>query len=135
MSKKKPWIRPGMMVEFVLKSLFKKPVTVKYPYEPMPMPPHFRGKLKFTPEKCIGCMMCVKDCPAKAIKIIKVGEKKFEAEIDLGKCVYCAQCVDSCPKKALEITPEFELAQIDKKKLRITYDESGLHQTPDKKAG
>jgi formate hydrogenlyase subunit 6/NADH:ubiquinone oxidoreductase subunit I len=119
--KKKHWIRPGKMIEFVLQSLFKKPATVNYPFEKMKMPERFRGKLKFYPEKCIGCLLCVKDCPANAITIKKVGEKKFEAEIDLGKCVYCAQCVDSCPKKALEITPEFELAQIDRNKLKITF--------------
>ena len=132
MSAKKPWVRPGAMIEFVLRSLFKKPATVKYPYEKMPMPAKFRGKLKFAPEKCIGCLLCVKDCPAKAIKINKVGDKKYEAEIDLGKCVYCGQCVDSCPKKALEITPEFELAQISRNKLKLTYDESGSHPTEKK---
>jgi len=124
---KKKWsIRPGVMIELVLKSLFKKPVTVKYPFEKMEMPGKFRGKLKFESEKCIGCLLCVKDCPADAIKIVKVGEKKFEAQIDLGKCVYCAQCVDSCPTKALAITPEYELAQIDRDKLRIVY-----HAKPD----
>ncbi len=131
-AKKKPWVRPGKIVDFVLRSLFKKPATVNYPFEKMPMPEKFRGKLKFTPEKCIGCLMCVRDCPAKAIKIVKVGEKKFEAEIDLGKCVYCGQCVDSCPKKALEITPEFELAQISRNKLKLTYDESGSHPSEKK---
>jgi len=120
--KKKHFIRPGKMIEFVLRSLFLKPATVNYPFEKMEMPEKFRGKLKFIPEKCIGCMLCVKDCPAKAIIIRKVGEKKFEAEIDLGKCVYCAQCVDSCPKKALEITPEFELAQIKRDKLKIIFN-------------
>ena len=69
-----------------------------------------------------------------AITINKVGDKKFEAEIDLGKCVYCGQCVDSCPKKALGITPEFELAQIDRNKLKITYNEPGPQAEPEKKA-
>lgn len=118
--KKKP-IRPGKMVELVLKSLFKKPATVNYPAEPLPMPPNFRGKLKFDADKCIGCLICTKDCPTNAITIRKVGEKQFEAEIDLGKCIYCAQCVDSCPKKALAITPEFELASFDRGQLKITY--------------
>ena len=131
MKKNASW-RPGRMIASVLASLFKKPATVKYPYEKMPMPAKFRGKLKFAPEKCIGCLLCVKDCPAKAIKINKVGDKKYEAEIDLGKCVYCGQCVDSCPKKALEITPEFELAQISRNKLKLTYDESGSHPTEKK---
>ena len=125
--KKKGLIRPGMMIELVLRSLFKKPATVNYPAEKMPMPEHFRGKLKFDASKCIGCLLCMKDCPTNAITIKKVGEKQFEAEIDLGKCIYCAQCVDSCPKKALDITPEFELAQLDRNKLKIVY-----HAEPEK---
>ena len=120
MSKKK-MIRPGKMIEFVLKSLFKKPVTVNYPFEKMPMPKNFRGQLKFDPAKCSGCQLCVKDCPASAITISKIGEKKFAAEIDLGKCIYCAQCVYSCARKALEITPDFELAQIDRGKLKVVF--------------
>jgi len=114
-------IKIGKMINFVLSSLFKRPVTVKYPFEKISMPEHFRGEIKFDPSKCIGCLLCMKDCPTNAIKIKKVGEKKFEAEIDLGKCIYCAQCVDVCPKKALAITPEFELAQFDHDKLRITF--------------
>ena len=120
--KKKPFVRPGKMIEFVLKSLFKKPATINYPFEKMAMPENFRGKLIFYPEKCIGCLLCMKDCPAAAIVIKKVGDKKFMAEIDLAKCVYCAQCVDSCPKKALAITPEFELAQFTRHKLKVTFN-------------
>ncbi len=115
-------MRPGKMLRQVLKSILKKPVTIMYPYEKLEMPDKFRGKLKFSPEKCIGCKMCMKDCPTGAITINKIGEKKFEAVIDLDKCIYCAQCVDSCPKKALEATKEVELAQLDKGKLRVIFD-------------
>jgi formate hydrogenlyase subunit 6/NADH:ubiquinone oxidoreductase subunit I len=121
MSNKK-MIFPGAMIEFVLRSLFKKPATVLYPFEEMKMPERFRGRLTFDPAKCIGCLLCVRDCPTEAIQIKKIGEKKFEAEIDLGKCIYCAQCVDVCLKKALAITPEFELAQADRDKLKIVFD-------------
>lgn len=114
-------MRPGKMIRQVLSSFFKKPATVDYPHDKSGMPKGFRGKLKFYPEKCIGCMMCMRDCPSNAIKINKVGDKKFEAVIDLGKCIYCGQCVDSCPKKALEITNEFELAQLDNQKLKVTF--------------
>ena len=111
--------RPGKMMKAVLGSIFKKPATTRYPFVKLLMPDKFRGKLKFYPERCIGCKMCMRDCPSNAINIKKVGDK-FECEIDLGKCIYCAQCVDSCPKKALESTKDFELASIDRNKLKVT---------------
>ncbi len=114
-------IRPGKMVKQVLESLFKKPATSQYPFKKSAMPDRYRGKIIFHPELCIGCKMCVRDCPSGAITINKAGEKKFEAEFNLAKCIYCAQCVDSCMKKALESTKEFELAVLDKKKLKVTF--------------
>lgn len=109
------------MLREVLGSIFKKPATNLYPAQKMEMPDRFRGKIKFDPAKCIGCKMCMRDCPTNAITINKVGENKFEAVFDLGRCIYCAQCVDTCPKKALEATKEVELAQLDKKKLRVVF--------------
>ena len=109
----------GKMVAEVLQTFLEKPATVLYPYEKLEMPDKFRGKLVFYPEKCIGCMLCMKDCPSNAIKIKKLPDGKFEAEIDLDKCIYCAQCVDSCPRKALEATKDVELAQLDSGKLKV----------------
>jgi len=115
-------IRPGKMFREALKHLLKKPATIKYPAESANIPERFRGKLKFYAEKCIGCKLCMKDCPSDAIHIEKVGDS-YEAIVDLDKCIYCAQCVDTCPKKALEATTKFELAQLDRKKLRVRINE------------
>jgi formate hydrogenlyase subunit 6/NADH:ubiquinone oxidoreductase subunit I len=110
------------MMSQVLQSFFKKAATTTYPFGvKKEMPKNFRGQLRFFPEKCICCKLCMRDCPSEAISIKKVGEGKMEAEIDLSRCIYCGQCVDVCPKKALESTPEFELAQVDRGKLKVVF--------------
>jgi formate hydrogenlyase subunit 6/NADH:ubiquinone oxidoreductase subunit I len=114
--------KPGKMARQLIQSLFKKPATINYPAQRSRMTKGFRGKLKFNPPLCIGCRMCVRDCPTGAIEIKKIGEKKFEAHIDLGKCIYCGQCVDSCPKNALEITGDFELAELELDKLKVIFN-------------
>jgi formate hydrogenlyase subunit 6/NADH:ubiquinone oxidoreductase subunit I len=112
--------KPGKMTAELLRNATRKAATVLYPFVKVTMPEKFRGRLKFTPEKCIGCKLCMRDCPSNAINIRKIADKQFEADIDCSKCIYCAQCVDSCPKKALEATGEFELAAFDRKKLTFT---------------
>lgn len=112
---------PGRMVQLLLSTVMSKPATTQYPAVKITMPDKFRGKLQFVAEKCIGCKLCMKDCPTNAIQIKKVGEKRFDCIVDCSKCIYCAQCVDSCPKKALEATGDFELAQIQRSKLVVTF--------------
>ena len=123
-------IRPGRMVREVLAHVFKKSATVQYPFVKVEMPLRFRGKLNFDPASCIGCKICMKDCPSNAIEIRKVGDKRFECEIDLSKCIYCAQCVDSCPKKSLEATTEFELAALDRGTLKVIFHVSEPQPQP-----
>jgi len=123
---------PGKMLFELIGSLFKKPATVMYPYDKSGEIEKFRGQVDFDQAKCIGCKICMKDCPSNAITINTVGEKKYEAAFDLAKCIYCAQCVDSCPKKALAISGNFELAQFDKNKLKVTFGEKPQSTTPTK---
>ncbi len=107
------------MLRKVLFTAARKPVTGQYPQDKSGMAAGFRGKLKFEAATCAGCKMCMRDCPSGAISIRETAPRVFEAELDLSKCIFCAQCVDSCPRKSLEITGEFELAQLDKAKLKV----------------
>jgi NADH-quinone oxidoreductase subunit F len=47
------------------------------------------------PDKCRGCGMCFKNCPAVAID----GGKKMIHVIDQKKCIKCGTCLEVCPKR------------------------------------
>ena len=115
----------GTILFEALKSLFKKPATSRYPCEKRGIHGSYAGMISFEQNKCIGCQICVKSCPAKAIKISKINDedKIFSCELSLANCIFCSQCVLSCPKKALHTTDNFELAQIDKSKLTVKLEE------------
>ena len=50
-------------------------------------------------EKCIGCGLCQKDCPASNIVV----ENK-KAGVIAQDCIMCGHCVAVCPKAAVSMT-------------------------------
>ncbi|MBZ0281609.1 MAG: 4Fe-4S binding protein [Anaerolineae bacterium] len=112
----------GSMVGDVFRSLFQRSATRQYPFDRKDAPDRLRGKLHWDPEKCTGCLLCVKDCPAQAIEIIMVDKanKRFAMRYHLDRCAFCSQCVVSCRAGALEMSKEeWELAAAHKGKFMI----------------
>lgn len=57
-------------------------------------------------EKCIGCGLCAKDCPADRLKIVE-GKAVYTS-----KCIQCGHCVAICPQGAVSI-PEYDMNEIE----------------------
>lgn len=118
----------------VIEQLFSKKVTNVFPtvYKPdsvaavlksgkinppIAVPKDFRGRLQFDYDKCIGCGMCEKVCPAKAIELYPVIEKEKKTKkivMFLSRCTYCSECVVVCPRNAISMSSDFMLADYDK---------------------
>ncbi|WEU40241.1 MAG: 4Fe-4S binding protein [Candidatus Odinarchaeum yellowstonii] len=112
------FIKAGRIITEALKSLFKKPFTVKYSSERkifVPVPDRFRGRLIYDYDNCIGCTLCIKVCPAGAI--LATPERKVNFYMD--RCIFCGECAETCPVKVISFSKDFELAYDDKEKLIV----------------
>lgn len=98
-----------------LRELFKKPVTVHYPRETIPVSPHFRGHLELLKKedgtlRCIACENCAKSCPSSCILIKSVRSEETKKKVltvfiqDFTRCSLCGLCVESCPTSAIAYT-------------------------------
>ena len=97
-----------------LRYMFKKKVTLNYPYEKGPLSPRFRGEhaLRRYPngeERCIACKLCEAVCPAQCIVIESEpradgSRRTTRYDIDMTKCIYCGFCEEACPVDAIVLT-------------------------------
>lgn len=105
------------MTKTVLKSLFKKPATRRYPFAPRTYPARSRGSIAIDISACIFCGMCSRKCPTAALT---VDAKQKSWEIDRLRCITCGYCVDVCPEKCLRMHSAYTPATKDREKERFS---------------
>ena len=128
----------GMLL--TLKYMFKKPVTINYPFEKGKLSPRFRGEhaLRRYPngeERCIACKLCEAVCPALAITIESEARdddsrRTTRYDIDMTKCIYCGLCEEACPVDAIVQGPNYEFAKETREEL--FYDKEKLLENGDR---
>ena len=110
--------RVPKMLKNAASFFFIKPATGKYPFVKPQLAENFRGQPLFDIQLCIGCGLCGKECPSRAIEMVYT-DGMHRPQFRLDKCIFCSLCVESCPKKAITSSKIFELATTDKSSLII----------------
>jgi NADH-quinone oxidoreductase subunit I len=115
-----PEIFLGM--KLTLKHIFRKHTfTLQYPEQRWEPPASFRGRPVLVQEsngleRCVGCNLCARVCPALAIEVQASETPKLEKEryperfeINMLRCIFCGFCEEVCPEEAIVMSKDYEL--------------------------
>ncbi|MCD6285136.1 MAG: 4Fe-4S binding protein [Anaerolineae bacterium] len=102
------------------RALVTRPETVRFPFAPPVIPKGYRGRVEIHPEKCHGCGLCVRDCPAFALELQREELNTFKLIYYPERCAYCGQCEVSCTFGAIYQTNEFVHGTDDLAQLVVT---------------
>ena len=114
----------GLLTTF--KELLRKPVTVQYPKEHLPVAPRYMGFPALTWDHevgepyCTGCALCMRNCPTQCIKVtMKENPLHQEGksprrrtvdtyELNWARCILCGICVQVCNFDSIVMSHEHE---------------------------
>ena len=107
-------------------SLFSRPYTSRFPYEPHIPPERYRGKPKYDENTCVGCTACFQVCPARAIEvedIVEGGSGKRVLTHYPDKCIFCGHCEANCiTKEGIRLSNRYEISYFDPKEVIDTVE-------------
>jgi len=118
-----------------LKAAFRKPVTVQYPKEHLPLSPRYMGfpvllwDDRVDEPACTGCQVCMRYCPTECITVTMKDNPKFKEgtskrrkivdafQIKYERCILCAICVEVCNFEAILMSDYHEQADVSREGL------------------
>ncbi len=117
----------GMSI--TMRYFFKKPVTVLYPKERIPIK-RFKGPIAFVVDektgdhKCISCNACIKVCPSRCMSL-ESGKSAVDGKrvltdfkVNYILCSLCSLCIDVCPTDALKhADAEYDMVATEQEEL------------------
>ena len=117
----------GMSI--TMRYFLKKPVTVIYPRERLPIK-KFKGPISFVVNEktgdhlCIACNACIKTCPSRCMSL-ETGKSAADGKrvltdfkVNYMLCSLCSECIEVCPTDALmHATQEYDMVSMTQKEL------------------
>lgn len=120
--------RIHLLWEIITTSL-SVPETIAYPFGDLEMQKGFRGKLVIDGSRCIGCGICVRDCPGFALTLEKEDKETFRLIYVSIQCAFCGQCELVCTQAALKLVNVFNEPATDKSSLSEVLVSKNSHKT------
>jgi len=94
--------RLGLLLSIV--DALSRNETVRYPDAELTLPQGYRGAIQLDENKCTGCGLCIRDCPAKALEMEKESRSVYKIIYHPARCAYCGQCEHTCHRQAITHT-------------------------------
>ncbi|HSL95717.1 MAG TPA: NADH-quinone oxidoreductase subunit NuoI [Thermoleophilia bacterium] len=109
----------------VLRRLFARASTVRYPEETPYLPPRYRGRIILSrdpsgEERCVACYLCAAACPVECIALQATQDEHGRRypewfRINFSRCIFCGFCEEACPTYAIQLTPDAEMSEYDRR--------------------
>jgi len=81
----------------------------------------YHHSLRFDPERCEGCMSCMRACPTAAVRIRKGRAVKLA-----DRCIDCGECIRVCPRAAIVPLTD-QMADLSNFELKVAIPSPALY--------